>query len=178
VSRLIRDGKTFIQRRKAVAPAPAKQAAIYKFATRVVVCSDCKTTAGVGITTEPYEVLFTPVAATALGEAVWRALEGSRCDLPHPSNFKDLALPRLAAAGVKSEAAFQNGSGLVTVKLDGDSICVTPHQNGGTRGDGAGFSPIMENKICLAQFGNEEVGEAVLRTLELCTWSLRPRTKP
>jgi len=45
--------------------------------------------------------------ASAVGDAVLSALTASSDAIPHPTDWRAMAMPRLAVAGVRSERAFQ-----------------------------------------------------------------------
>ncbi len=128
----------------------------------------CRTSTGIGVATEPYQVLSSSVSPTELGEAIYRALNDSRENIPHPVDWKALAFPRLAAAGVKTEAAFQKKSALVTALFDGVILSVTPHRNGGKTGNEKGFHPISECEARVMEAAAEAAGTAIFRTFELC----------
>ena len=147
---------------------PEQYASIYKFPNFFVVCPTSKTTAGLLITVEPYMVLSNPVSSLELGEAVRRVLAESRQDIAQPTDWKALASPRLAAAGVKSEASFQKRAQLVTASFDGTALTITPHRNGGTTGDQRGFHPIEEHTRHVIETSPEAIGSASHYGFELC----------
>lgn len=108
-----------------------KKASIYKLPSRFIVCPVSTTTSGIGITSEPYIVLPTPVSAVELSRAINQALDSSHDGVGHPQSWKELAAPRLAAAGVKSEATFQEQASLVCLIADRKTLTFMPHRNGG-----------------------------------------------
>jgi hypothetical protein len=108
------------------------------------------------------------VSSNELGEAITRALNVSREGVPHPLDWKSLALPRLAAAGVKSEATFQKKAELVTIYFDGTALTITPHRNGGGTGDEKGFHPIFEREAHSAGMTFAEIGAAAFQAFEHC----------
>lgn len=143
-------------------------ASIYKLPTHFVVCPVSKTTAGVYIAIEPYQVLSDPISPIELGEAICRALHDSHEKIAHPTDWKALASPRLAAAGVKTESSFQNKSKLVSAEFDGVVLTITPHRNGGTAGDGKGFHETIEHAAHVRKMSSESVGSASLLAFERC----------
>lgn len=142
---------------------------IYRLNTRFVVYPVNTTTAGVRIASEPYIVLPTPVSIVDLGVAINDALDSYRNDNPHPSNWQGLSRPRLAAAGVNSEAALHKQASMVQVTCDGNTLTCTPQRNGGATGNDKGFHAIDERAITLNQPTEDAAGEAVLRAFSLCT---------
>jgi hypothetical protein len=145
-----------------------QRVSIYRFSTQFIVCPICKTSSGIGVATEPYQVLSNSVSPNELGEAIRLALNDSHVGIPHPVDWKALALPRLAAAGVETETAFQKKSDLVTALFDGAVLTITPHRNGGGTGNEKGFHPIAECEAQLMEIAPEVVGTATLHAFELC----------
>lgn len=121
------------------------------------------------MTSEPYIVLPTPVSVVELGKAINQVLDHSHDGVSHPQSWEALAVPRLAAAGVKSEAAFQKQASLISVIADGQTVTFTPHHNGGATGPDKGFSPIDECAIRVDLKPQELWGEAALQVFEHCT---------
>ena len=147
---------------------PIKRASIYKLPSRFIVCPVSTTTAGINITCEPYIVLWAPIASLELSKAINEALDKSQNGIAHPQSWKGLAAPRLAAAGVKSEATFQKQASLVSLISDGKTVTFTPHRNGGATGNDKGFSPINECEIQVDQWTSEIAGEIAFRAFEGC----------
>jgi len=148
---------------------PEMRASIYKFPSSFVICPVNVTTTGIGIASAPYQTLPLDISPAELGEAIFRALDASREGIAHPLDWKALAAPRLAAAGVKSEAAFQKKAELVTVRLLGTELSLTPCRNGGTAGNEKGFHPIEESKTHLNGHGRAPAGEAAIERFKFCT---------
>jgi len=97
------------------------------------------------------------------------ALSRSGRTVPHPAVWHGLAAPRLKAAGVRSEKAFQSGARSVDVERAGRDLQIEPSRNGGTQGDGKGFVPLPELTITLPLNSSAEaLGEAVRAGLERC----------
>ena len=113
-------------------------------------------------------MLSAPVTSVELSKAIGQALDLSQNGITHPQSWKGLAAPRLAAAGVKSEATFQKQTALVSLIADGNTVTFTPHRNGGTTGNEKGFSPIDECEIKVDQRASESAGEIALRAFERC----------
>jgi len=145
-----------------------KKASIYKLPSRFIVCPISTTTSGIGISSEPYLVLPTPVTAAELSRAINQALDSSHDGVAHPLSWKGLAAPRLAAAGVKSEATFQKQASLVSLIADGKTAIFTPHRNAGATGPEKGFSPIEECAVHVDPRTLELWGETALQVFEHC----------
>lgn len=145
-----------------------KKALIYKLPSRFVVCPVSTTTSGISIASEPYIVLPTPASAVELGASINQALASSLAGVEHPSSWKGLATPRLAAAGVRSEATFQKQASLVSVNADGKKATFTPHRNGGATGPDKGYSPIDECAVQVDPKTQEAWGAAALEAFEHC----------
>ena len=146
-----------------------KKVSIYKLLSRFIVCPVNTTTSGIGLTSEPYIVLPAPVSADELCKAINQALDSSHDDVPHPISWKGLAAPRLTAAGVKSEAIFQNQASLVSVTTDGKTVTFTPHRNGGASGLDKGFSPIDRCAVQVDPRDQEVCGATAFQVFEHCT---------
>lgn len=143
-------------------------ACIYKFANHLVVCPVASTTAGIRVAVEPFQVLPSSVSPIDLGEAVHCALEDSGKNVPQPTDWKAFALPRLAAAGVKTEAAFQKKSQLVSAKFNGTVLKITPYRNGGAAGEKKGFEAAVEHEGIVNKTSPEAVGNAAFLAFEFC----------
>ena len=146
-----------------------KEASIYKLPSQFIVCPVSTTTLGIGITSEPFIVLPTPVSADELGKAINQALDSSHDGVAHPLCWKGLAAPRLAAAGVKSEATFQKQASLVSLIANGKTATFTPHRNGGATGPDKGFSPLDECAVQVDPRTQAVWGETAFQIFKRCT---------
>lgn len=146
-----------------------KKASVYKLPSRFIVCPVSTTTSGIGIDSEPYIVLLASASAVELGEAINQALDSSHDGISHPLSWKGLAAPRLAAAGVRSETAFQKQASLVSITTDESTVTLTPHRNGGATGPDKGFSPIDECAVQVDAMAPKVRGEATFHVFEHCT---------
>ena len=147
-----------------------QSAAAYRLEDRWLVHPNQQTTAGVWVSVAPYLTLPPTADYTALGNAVLEALEHSVGVMPHPKDWKGLGHPRLAAAGVKSEKAFQLGSRLVLIERSPSGYAFQPTKNGGYRGDAKGFTPLSEQRSTLSlDCDGRELGHALKDALQLCT---------
>jgi hypothetical protein len=142
---------------------------VYQFKDRFLVHPWNKTTMGLGMATEPYVALPLDTDANVLGKAVLDALAQSGRTIQHPTQWKGLAAPRLKAAGVRSERAFQSGSRYVNVDRQDGGYLVCPSRNGGTRGDEKGHEPLLDRAISLASDSTAtEIGAAIREGLAIC----------
>ena len=146
-----------------------RSAAVYVLKDRVLLHPWQKTTAGLGICSGPYAVVPLEVSAHHLGEVLLGTLVASGLTVPHPTIWEDITRPRLVAAGVKSEKAFQTGTLSVTVNWLDDMLCFAPTRNGGASGPEKGFHPLSESSLSVAaNAGAEVIGTTVRSAIELC----------
>ena len=104
----------------------------------------------------------------SLGTSVLTALSKSGRTVPHPTMWKGLDKPRLEAAGVKSEKAFQSGARSVRVER-GQVRRLEPSRNGGSKGDAKGFEPLPELSMSLPLSSTAAaLGQAIRDCLECC----------
>ena len=146
-----------------------RRASIYRFPERFIVCPVSTTTSGIGIASEPYVVLPRPMSFAELGKAISQALDNSHDGIPNPLSWRELVAPRLAAAGVKSDRAFQKQAALVSVIFSGTTMTFAPHRNGGATGSDKGFSPIDDSEVHVHLPTQEISGETALQTFDRCT---------
>jgi hypothetical protein len=145
------------------------RAAVYQLKDRILVHPWQQTPAGLGIASGPYVSLPLDADAAALGSAVLAALSRSGQTVPHPSDWKGLSAPRLEAAGVRSEKAFQSGARSVDVERDDRAFRIEPSRNGGSKGDAKGFVPMPELAMSLPlESGAEVLGQATRASLKRC----------
>lgn len=153
---------------RAVPLMQTRWASIYKFAHHLVVCPVLSTTAGIRVAVKPFQVLPSSVSPIDLGEAVQCALEESGKNVPQPTDWKAFALPRLAAGGGKTEAAFQRKSQLVLAEFNGTVLKITPYRNGGAVGEKKGFEAAVEHEAVVNKTSPEAVGIAAFLAFEFC----------
>lgn len=145
-----------------------QRAAVYRRQDRVVVFPECQTSAGVWISSEPY-VQIGAMDAAVIGQALVDSLQRSVLNCAHPTDWTIAARPRLTAASVKSEAAFQRGASLVSVVKSAGRISVIPTRNGGAVDPGRGFSEHPSAALLLAiDAPADELGRAVIQAFESC----------
>lgn len=143
-------------------------ASIYRFSNHLVVCPVSATTAGMRVAVEPFQVLPSSVSSIDLGEAVRYALTNSRQGIPQPTDWKAFSLPRLAAAGVKTEGAFQKKSQLVSAEFNGTVLKFTPYRNGGAAEAMKGFEAAVEYEAIVKEMPPEAIGKAAFLAFEFC----------
>lgn len=147
-----------------------QHASIYCFPDRLLVVPNCPTPTGLLVSSEHYAVLSLAAADRELGMAIEVALSASTRTVPHPNDWKAATAPRLAAAGVESERAFQLKSALVQVSKTPESLHVSPSHNGGATGKDRGFHPIVGSEIEVSPtVGASELGVQVRKALSVCT---------
>ena len=147
-----------------------QNASVYFFPDRVLVVPNCPTPTGLLLSFEPYAVLSLAATDHELGMAIEAALFASTRTVPHPTDWKATSAPRLAAAGVKSERAFQLKSALVQVSKTPESVQVSPSHNGGATGDDRGFRPILGAEVNMSgMVGATELAVQVHKALTACT---------
>jgi hypothetical protein len=147
-----------------------QNASVYSFPDRLLVAPNCPTPMGVLLSSEPHTVLSLAAPDHELGIAIEAALFAPTRTVPHPADWKAASAPRLAAAGVKSERAFQLKSALVQVSKTPESVRVSPSHNGGATGDDRGFHPILGAEMNMSgMVGATELAAQVRKALMACT---------
>lgn len=145
-----------------------ESAAVYLRGDKIIVNPISQTITGVGIGTEPFEVLDEKVSPTSLGEAVLGALEAARFDIPHPlpNEWSSFAKPLYKAARVRSWAKFVQGAIYCDVTRGVEGFSIEPSRNMGARG---GFQPIpgQDELRIPASASAEEIGAAVRKALDI-----------
>ena len=147
-----------------------KSAAVYQLKDRILVHPWQQTDMGLGIASEPYVAIPLEADVVKLGASILHVLGESGRTVPHPTVWKGQAAPRLKAAGVKSERAFQDGARYVRVERTHRGFLIEPSRNGGTKGDAKGFEPLPDRAIALdAGASADDLGKAVRKALDAAT---------
>ena len=147
-----------------------KSAAVYQLKDRILVHPWQQTDTGLGIASEPYVAIPLEADTGKLGASILDVLGESGRTVPHPTVWKGQAAPRLKAAGVKSERAFQDGARYVRVERTHRGFLIEPSRNGGTKGDAKGFEPLPDRVIALnAGASADDLGKAVRMALDAAT---------
>ena len=143
-----------------------RAAAIYLLRDRILLHPWQRTTAGVGLASEPYSRLSIDSDNEMLGAAVFGILERAGRTVEHPASWSGLNKPRLKAAGVNSETAFHSHARYVSIECAPNALRIEPSQNAGT----GAFSPLPDRVITVALPASAaQVGTAVWNALEACT---------
>jgi hypothetical protein len=145
-----------------------RRGAIHQLKDRLFIHPWQMTDMGLGIAGEPYVALPLDADSASLGNAALKALDQSGRTVPHPSDWKAQAAPRLKAAGAKSEKAFQTHACYVSIELEGSRLLVEPWRNGGTKGDKKGFVPLPELSMAVeANISAVDLGNIIRKALQL-----------
>jgi hypothetical protein len=117
---------------------------------------------------EPVIHVGTPSLAE-VGEAVLTALSTYVDGAPHPTEWKGIGKPFLAATGYRSYKSLHSRAKMVHVDVDGDLTRLVPTLNGGSTGPDRGFTELPDKAVALRTGAPAEtLGEAVIRALDLC----------
>lgn len=142
--------------------------AVYKRKDCLYLRSESRTSVGIIIETgypivEPHDA-----PPERLGKDILKLLKQSEWNIPHPAdpNEGSVTKPLLEAAGVKSWSTFQKGALYCGIISDKSELKFRPYENKG-RG---GFVPMPDNKIIAIPSSSsaQEIGEALLKTIEKC----------
>jgi hypothetical protein len=143
---------------------------VYSFPDRFLVMPSCITPTGLRLASAPYVALPLSVTDLEFTHALKSALDISTREVPLPVDWKAAALPRLGAAGVKTERAFQLKSKLVEIVKDSNGIQLRPTHNGGATGDKKGSYWIGGAEFVVSASLNEsEFVAQIKRAFSLCT---------
>ena len=156
-------------------PGPTALVQVYERAGRCFIEPSDRTRwseAGYWVSSGRVAVLDTTVGDDALGGAVLEALASSRVEVPVPPRGTKLEAGLFRAMGVRSRRAAMSGtrSCMVTREAPDGAIHVAPLRNGGTSGDGRGYSAIAGRTIALAAASAApELGSAIRAALAIAT---------
>lgn len=149
--------------------ASVSAASVYRFKDRWIVSPDKRTTAGLVVSSEPFIALPLDVNNDDLGSILMKALALSKSPMPHPVDWKSMAAPRLAAAGVKSERTSQLNAALVQVTWDDQYLTFTPTRNSGAVGESKGFHALSDVAVKTLIGSDATVGEVLRRAFSKCS---------
>lgn len=110
-----------------------RRAAVYRRGGKFFIHSCSKTTAGVWVLSEPISVVSPEDGVRELGRMVLLALDASRENVPHPTDWKGILSPVLALSGVRSWAAFAKNASYVEIEGEEGNLTLTPAENLGAR---------------------------------------------
>ena len=146
-----------------------QSAAVYQLKDRVLIHPWHQTTTGLGVASDPYVTLPLDVDSKTLGASVLSVLASSGRTVPHPKSWKGLEAPRLKAAGVRTERAFQLSARSVVVDRAAETLRIEPSRNGGARGYSKGFVPLPDLAASVPVTSTpEEIGMEIRACFERC----------
>jgi len=140
---------------------------------RILVNQLLKTQAGFWIDVEPYVLIDSKASANEIGETILRFLDKRSYIIPTPkfNPKKNKINQRLIDAKCKTEKEFMNEAMHVQVSLEENILSFTPTKNGGYKGNGRGFSELVELSSNLNfTIDSVEIGNAVLQIKEKCVF--------
>lgn len=140
-----------------------KRATIYRRKTQFFVHASSRTTEGVWILTEPCLGLEQVCSDRELGEAVRKALDGSRSDIPHPRSWAGLLDPLLKQAGVKSWNTFSKTASCAEIEEDEGEVALMPTKKLGVE---EGFQADHSKAATVATGAVEDLGSQARRLLQ------------
>lgn len=140
-----------------------KRATAYMRKGTIFLHASNMTTAGVWILGAPV-LLVDGNDPSRIGNFAFKALDGSRTNIQHPSreDLGKLFDPILSLANVKSWAAFSEAARCVTIAFEGNRISLIPTKRLGPK---HGFAPVQDKTRCSAPV-ERELGEALLLAFE------------
>jgi hypothetical protein len=145
----------------------SKDAYVYLKDDKLFIQTKAVLDTGLVVGYEPIYVLSKSVDTTLIGQTYQQAVQGFVFDAPSPKKLSELQKPLVKLAKQKSWIGFINRSKLVVTWLDEKSqeFVFVPSKNQLTRG----HSGLVDLKFSIpATSTDEEIGQAVLRALELC----------
>lgn len=110
-----------------------RHAAVFRRQKQLIFHAWSLTTEGLWIADEPFLVLPESCDNIELARAVRSTLDGTRHNLPHPTDWKGLAAQLLVVARVKTWSALARGASCVHVEEEGGRIVIVPQTNLGPR---------------------------------------------
>ncbi|KKM79008.1 hypothetical protein LCGC14_1354210 [marine sediment metagenome] len=144
-----------------------RMATVYRKEKHLYFHASSSTTSGVWIAAPPFSMLPVDASLEEKGGAVEGALEGSREEVDHPTDFRELITPLLSLANVKSWATFSRKARCCIVEMDDKNIAFIPHDNLGSR-EGFEARNDMVTRLSVGAL-SEEVGECLDRAFDACT---------
>jgi len=130
--------------------------------------SEWYTTAGVGILSGPAIAVFeegglNEDGLAILGQAIVSALDGSRCDVPHPTDWKAVPSSMPPLAGVKSWRAFEKLATSIEVAEDeAGPIVLTPNVYLGPR---EGYESVPSKRVRVTREDPTLLGKLAVKLL-------------
>lgn len=134
------------------------------------ISSSSLSTDGVWLATQPYFKIEGNFAINQLGESIVNALQGSKQNVPHPTDFRNFGKDFLLAMGLKSFSQIQDKHTFhCSVTEDNGIISITPSKN---KGDNKGFSYLAKSEAILISKSEspESIGNALLQAFAKCLY--------
>jgi hypothetical protein len=137
-----------------------KKASAYRRKDHIILFAVSDTTAGVGIAAAPV-LRVKADNVSELGRAILAVLEGSRSNVPHPTQdgWKEVAAPVLKVAGVKSWNTFAKAAKNVDIRFDTNRVSFIPTKNLGPKD---GFVVLPAEKVRTSAPTETELGLALI----------------
>lgn len=104
-----------------------KSATIYKSDSKYVIHSEEKTTAGVGLACAPSFKLKPNAEDADLGIAIHNALDATKTNVPHPTDWKGHTAAFLKLVGAKSLSSLYRSSKCIGATEEQGNITLTPY---------------------------------------------------
>lgn len=134
------------------------RATAYYINGEVLLHPSSRTTVGVWILSEPVTSCV-PTRVLELRENILNALDQSKDNVRHPTNWKGLFAPILKMSGTKTLGEFMRLAKCVEIDRQGDLIVFTPTRNLGVK---EGFEPINERSRQITCEKVEHLGDALV----------------
>jgi hypothetical protein len=143
----------------------SKSASAFRRLGIIYVHSQCRTTEGIWIASDPFLRLEVSASPVALGEAVFAALGASQSGVSHPPRECNLFQPMLKLSGTKNWSSFVRNTICVGIASeDAARIEFTPYRNLGPK---EGFEPASTEALSLPISSSAvEIGAALLQALD------------
>ena len=140
---------------------------------RILINQLFKTQAGFWMDVEPYILMDSKSSTNSIGETILKFLNKRSYIIPNPkfNPNENKINRRLKAAKCKTEKEFMNEAMHVQVSLEENILSFTPTKNGGHKGDGRGFSELVELSSNINfTTDSDEIGNVVLQIKEKCVF--------
>jgi hypothetical protein len=143
-----------------------KNACIYSFDEKIVICSMSKNKINAVILTEPILILSKDDNPLSIGKKLFEALDNSSDNYPSTDMGKEIYNKIKKIAEAKSEKAFMAKTKSINVEFENNILTILPTMNKGREG----FWFDMEKKIIIENDKDlNKIGEEILRALKLCS---------
>jgi hypothetical protein len=150
----------------AMKPSNTKHACVYERKGKLYIVPYARATSGLLVGSEPVTTADVSEGAKQIGEKILSALAAYHEGVPHPTDFKAVMVPLLAASGAKTSVGFAKGARYISISIDGDTVRLSPHEHQGKRG---AFVNIKGADVTAASPSPVDVGEAFIVALAKAT---------